>query len=476
MNFFQEAPSAAGGFFGPFGIAAFFFFLATEEIAALRLTCRVNSFVFSVHAQVLFGQDAVFEKSECGGVHGLFEFCGDVFGETVDGETDAGGFLEHKFAQFFDVTQVRAATGKHDVKNLVLVTGIFDFFLDGVENLFLHAAIDDLGEVRLADLYGFLLGTGDGDEVVLVAFVDDAGPVFDFDLLGHLEGDLAQFRDVAGDDVAAEGDDLGVDGAAVDIDDEVGGAAADVHQCDAVFLLIFTEAGDAGGHGLQDDVFEICPRVVAAQANFVHLLLAPGDQLVDTHDGVAEFAGGGVCLPGVVDDVALGYHVDDLLTWGHGCLEDFCLEVVDLLVGNGDVVVAVTVDDMLVEVGLDVMAGDAHVGVLNLHVGMLLGDGLGLHNAVDRAVDVLDFSKFHAGRGCDAVSDDGNLSALFVAIADDGGYFGGADVESDDEVVVDVLHKGMLSVLGDDSVFEANVKLGVLVESLAGDALLVYMA
>ena len=88
------------------------------------------------------------------------------------------------------------------------------------------------------------------------------------------------------------------------------------------------------------------------------------------------------------------------------------------------------------------VSGDAYIDILDVDLGVFLGNGFGAENALHRVVDVAYLAELHAGRDADAVAGDVDLTIL-VAIADDGGDFGGADVQADYQVVVvvGILHR-----------------------------------
>ena len=392
----------------------------------------------------LFRLDAVFQQTESGGEHRLLEVGRDVFGKSVVGQANAGGHLKRELTEFAQMLEVGTAACQHDAREkTVFVAGVIDLLLDGLENLLLYAAVDDLGQVVLVDLDGLLpVVSGYGDEVVLVALVHHAGAERDFEFLGHLLGNLAHFGDVVCDDIAAKGDHLGIDRAAVNVDDQVGGAATDVHQSDTASLLFLAQTGQPGSERLKDDLVERKLRLVAAQDNLLDFLLFAGDNLVDADDLVPEHAHDvGVFGGHVVDKIALGNHVDDLLAGGNGHLEHILLHFVDLILGDG-AFVAVPIEMTGVFARLDVMARNAYIDILDVEVGVLLGKSLGAKDALHGAVDVPDFPEFHARGLADAVSCYENLSVL-VAIANDGGNLGCANVQSDYQVVVivGVLHK-----------------------------------
>ena len=271
------------------------------------------------------------------------------------------------------------------------------------------------------------LGTSIG--LVLADQGRQAAAVLLLDLLRLGHGGPQADGDVVGQVVAAQGEHRGVLDGPVGEDGDVGGAAADVHQADAQFLLVGGEHRLGRGQLLQHDVGHVQAGPVAGFDDVLGAGHGAGD---DVHLGLqadaahAERLADAVLL---VDDELLGQDMDDLPVHGDGDGLGGVDDAAHVLLGD---LAVLDGDDALGVDPLDVAAGDPGVDRFDLAAGHQLRLFDGLADRGDRALDVDDHPLAQPARRAGADADD--VDPVLGDVADDGADLGGADVETDDQI------------------------------------------
>ncbi len=227
---------------------------------------------------------------------------------------------------------------------------------------------------------------------------------------------------------------IGIDGGVADRaareDRHVGGAAADVDQADAEFLLVVGQHGVARRQLFEHDVLDLEAAALHALDDVLRGAFRAGHDVDLRFEPHARHADGLADAVLRVDDEFLRQDVQDLLVRGnrHGARRvDHALDVAlrDFLVADRDDAVRIQ--------AAHVAAGDAGEHGMNLATGHQLGF---LDRALDRLhrrVDVDDDAALQPARRVRAHAHHVDR-AVHGELADDGDDFRRADVESDEQV------------------------------------------
>ena len=274
----------------------------------------------------------------------------------------------------------------------------------------------------------------DGDGLALDGFVHDGRAVFELEFFRAAQRDFQAVGEVVGDVVAANREHAGVLDDAADIDDVIGGAAADVNDERAEFLLLVREQRERGGEAVEDDFVHLNLKAFDEADGVLEAVRVAVDD-VDIHfepraehpDGIGDavLAVHKKMLADGVDDIVLGREIDGL-----GVFDD----ILNVVVGNLAVGGNHGMDAAVVEAA-DVAAGDAEINIADFRAGHVFGLDDGVPHVLLGLFRVHDFALADAARTRLAEADDVQR-AVGGLFADHGADFRRANFQTDNDVRV----------------------------------------
>ncbi|MCY1415824.1 hypothetical protein D9M71_313200 [compost metagenome] len=211
-------------------------------------------------------------------------------------------------------------------------------------------------------------------------------------------------------------------------DGDVGGAAADVHQADAQFLLVLGDHRVGRGQLREDDVIDLEAAAAHALLDVLSRVDRTGDHVdlgFQAHAGHAQRLAHAFL---VVDHVVLGQRVQHALVGGDGDRLGRVEDAVD--VRRAHLAVADRHDAVGVQAA-DVVAGDADECRVDTAAGHLLGLVDGALDRLHGGLDVHHHALLQAAGRMGPDADDLQL-AVGRDLAHQRHHLGGADVQADD--------------------------------------------
>src|SRR3954469_20466928 len=205
-----------------------------------------------------------------------------MIGEAADVSRTAAAYrqIEYLFGDFRHAVENRAAAGEHDPGiQALLVAGGANFVPDQVKD-FLGAGLKDFRQNP--PRHHPRLAAADARHFHRLVFVDHSRQ-----RAAALALDLSRARhrrpqadgDVVGEVVAADTDHGGVPQAAALVNGDVGGAAADVDERDAEFLLVLGEPRLARGELLDDRLRDLDAGAIDTGDDVLRRALAAGNDV-----------------------------------------------------------------------------------------------------------------------------------------------------------------------------------------------------
>src|SRR5690606_38084753 len=195
------------------------------------------------------------DQSDSRRIHRTLNFLYGTAGNVLIGVSDARVHSRHVFDQLGQVLELGPSAGQHNAGDqLLFISRTFNLVINMFNDLF-HAGLNDVGQVPDGNLFRLPAAqTGDGYDLAVLVFVGQCGSEFELEQFRLVFHDHAPFADVFRYDIAPQRNDGGMPDDIIVENGNIGGAASDIDQYHARFLLLRTKNRFRRRKGLQDQI------------------------------------------------------------------------------------------------------------------------------------------------------------------------------------------------------------------------------